>query len=77
MRLEWLSTPQIVSCVTTSPLAGIQTEMLQRQLDPETKGGSDVLNPIAAVMEQLKKLTTDAAARAERDSPEKLLTRRR
>jgi hypothetical protein len=54
-----------------APLADIKADTLQQQLAAETNGGSDVLNPIAAIIEQLKKLTTDAAARSALDWPDK------
>ena len=41
-----------------APLADIKADTLKQQLAAETNGGSDVLNPIAAVMEQFKKLAT-------------------
>jgi hypothetical protein len=54
-----------------APLADIKADTLQQRLAAETNGGSDVLNPIAAVMEQFKKLTKDAAARSAIDWPDK------
>jgi energy-coupling factor transporter ATP-binding protein EcfA2 len=54
-----------------APVADIKADTLQQQLAAETNGGSDVLNPIAAVMERLKKLTTDVAARSTIDWPDK------
>jgi hypothetical protein len=54
-----------------APLADIKADTLKQQLAAETNGGFDVLNPIAAVMEQFKKLATDAAARSTIDWPDK------
>jgi AAA domain len=54
-----------------APLGDIKADTLRQQLAAETIGESDVLNPIAAVLEQLKRLTTDAAARSAIDWPDK------
>lgn len=54
-----------------APVAGLNADTLQEQLSAETNGGPDILNPVKAVVEQIKRLTLAVAARSPIDWPDK------
>ena len=45
------------------PIADLKGEALENQLATETNGGPDILDPLKAVVEQIKKVSLDVAAR--------------
>jgi energy-coupling factor transporter ATP-binding protein EcfA2 len=45
------------------PVADLKGDALETQLAGETNGGPDILDPVKAVVEQMKKLSLDVAAR--------------
>lgn len=57
-----------------APIADLNVDSLQQQVAAETNGGPDVLNQVSAVVEQIKKLNVDVAARSETDWQEKGLS---
>lgn len=54
-----------------APIVDTKMDTIQQQLADETNGGEDVLNPITAVIEQMKKLSLDVAARSAIDWQDK------
>jgi hypothetical protein len=54
-----------------APVVDLEVGTLQQQLAAETNGGPDVLNPLTAVVEQMKKLNLSVAARAAIDWQDK------
>lgn len=60
---------QLRDCV--APVVNIKADTLQQQLAAETNGGPDILDPVKALVEQLKKLNLAVAARIEIDWKDK------
>ena len=54
-----------------TPVVDLNIDVLQQQLAAETNGGSDVLNPVTAVIEQVRKFSLTVAARSEVDWKDK------
>jgi energy-coupling factor transporter ATP-binding protein EcfA2 len=47
-----------------APFANLKVDTIQQQLAAETNGGPDVLNPVTAVLEQMKKSNLNVATRS-------------
>jgi energy-coupling factor transporter ATP-binding protein EcfA2 len=54
-----------------APVLNIKADALQQQLTAETNGGTDILEPIKAVVEQMKKLNVTIATRSAIDWKDK------
>jgi hypothetical protein len=54
-----------------APVVDIKADTLQQQLAAETNGGPDILDPVIAVVEQIKKLNLTVAARSAIDWKDK------
>lgn len=54
-----------------APVFNLKVDTLRQQLAAETSGGPDILGPVAAVVEQIKKLNLNVAARSAIDWQEK------
>jgi energy-coupling factor transporter ATP-binding protein EcfA2 len=54
-----------------APILNLKSDTLQQQLAAETNGGPDILNPVTAVVEQIKKLNLTVAGRSAIDWKDK------